>query len=42
MLDSLGCPGEPSEEPRDAKPLFEASCADGDADACAALKEYAF
>jgi hypothetical protein len=42
LLDSLGCPGEPTEEPRDAKPLFEASCADGDADACAALKEYAF
>jgi len=42
LLDSLGCPGEPSEEPRDAKPLFEASCKDGDADACTTLKQHSF
>jgi hypothetical protein len=42
LLDSLGCPGEPSEEPPDAKPLFEASCADGDAEACATLEQLAF
>lgn len=42
LLNSLGCPGEPSEEPRDAKPLFEASCKDGDTEACTTLKEHAF
>jgi hypothetical protein len=42
LLDSLGCPGEASVEPRDARPLFEASCADGDAAACATLKEFSF
>lgn len=42
LFASVDCPGEPSQSPDDAKPVFEAACKAGNAYACGMLAEFAF